>query len=98
VKGDAGLACEVHEWGRVSRNDVLDGTRSARYLDAPDPSRQVFAGVLLEDAHPVDPLRIALEVQWTPCEVRKHGAGYPLVVRRELELRDARSEQRLVGA
>ena len=77
---------------------MLDGTALLLHLDAPDPLWKMAAGPLLNDPFTLDPVRVALEVEWPIAEVRQHGASHPVVVTSQVGLRDAGREQKLVGA
>jgi hypothetical protein len=77
---------------------MLDRSLLSWDLNAPDPLREVAAGVLLDDPMPVDAVRVALEIQRAVPDVGEHRVGHSLVVRGEVSLGGARREQLLVGA
>jgi hypothetical protein len=97
VEGDRRLVGEVDERGGVGGDDVLDRAALLANPHAADPPREVIGRALLDDPLALDAVRIALQVQRTPRQMREHVFRDGLVVAGEVGLRDpVLREQRLV--
>ncbi len=79
---------EVEQRVEPGRDHVRDRAARLRHLHALDPAREVVRDVLVEEPLALDPVGEPLHAHRAGAHVREHPFGHPLVVGREVRLRD----------